>query len=405
MDSGIVIARLLDVLLFRAGYNASVVVFGVTALGLAAGAVGTFLVLRRRALLSDALSHATLPGILLAFLLAGAMGWNARSLPLLLAGAAFSAFAGVFAVNAISRLTRITEDAAIGIVLSVFFAGGIVLLSYAQTLPTGGQAGLRSFIFGQAAALGRGEALGIAAIAAGSVLVLALLFKELRAVAFDETFARASGLPVARLDLAVALIAGIVTIAGLQAAGIVLVIALLIIPPVAARFWTARLAPLTCLSAAIGAVSAFLGAALSYALPDVPTGAAIVLAAAAFTLIGLLFAPRRGVVAAGFARALLSLRLARLRFLASLEGAHPALPARLGARLALRLEGLADASGRPSAKARRLAPAAARRLVVWEASLDLPADALPRGIAWGVDAPERVLPPEILAELEARARP
>jgi len=161
------------------GYNTRVVFMGVTLLGVAAGVVGTFTFLRRRSLLSDALSHATLPGICVAFLLGNAVGLNARSLPVLLSGAALFGVIGLMSVQWLNRQTRLNEDASIAVVLSGYFGLGVVLLTLVQTVSTGNQAGLESFIMGQTAAMSAGEALAIAVLAFVAILITVLLFKEL----------------------------------------------------------------------------------------------------------------------------------------------------------------------------------------------------------------------------------
>ncbi|HEY0835264.1 MAG TPA: metal ABC transporter permease, partial [Azospirillum sp.] len=291
------IAEALRVLTLQAGFNTAVVVAGTAALGLAAGMVGTFLLLRRRALISDALSHATLPGIAAAFLLGVALEMPGRSLPLLLAGAVTSGLIGVLTVQAIVRFTRLTEDAAIGIVLSVFFGLGVVLLSHIQALEVGGQAGIKGFILGQTAAMSRGEAIGMGVLALAAAAAVTLLFKELRLIAFDPGFAGGQGWPVARLDIALMGLATLVTVIGLQTVGLVLIVALLIIPPAAARFWTERLGAMTLIAALVGALSGWLGAALSALFPNLPAGAVIVLVAGALFLFSFLFAPARGLVA------------------------------------------------------------------------------------------------------------
>src|SRR5690606_38945317 len=288
--------RLLDVLTFQAGYNANTVIAGTAVLGAAAGVVGTFVFLRGRALISDALSHATLPGIALAFLAGTLIGIETRSLPLLLAGATITGLIGVAAMHALTRLPRVTEDSAIGAILGSFFGLGVVLLSYVQSLPVAGQAGLHHFLLGQAAAMARSEAIAIAALAAAALLLVLLFFKEFRLVAFDRDFAAGLGWPVTRIDLAMAGLGVAVTVIGLQTVGLVMIVALLVVPPVAARFWSNDVRIVALLAGIFGALSAYIGAAASYALSDMPTGAAIVLAAGAFAITGLLFAPRRGVV-------------------------------------------------------------------------------------------------------------
>lgn len=279
------------------GFNTLVVLLGATALGIAAGTVGTFMVLRRRALVSDALSHATLPGLGLGFLLGLALGVEGRSLPLLLAGATVTGVLAVLAIQAIVRWTRLPEDAAIGAVLSVFFGFGVVLLSIIQGLPTAGAAGLKTFLFGQTAAMSAREAAALGILALAAALVVGALFKELKLVAFDEGFARVQGWPAGRIDLALMALVTLVTVVGLQTVGLVLIIALLITPAAAARFWSDRLEHMVLAAAAIGAVSGGVGAGLSATVPNLPAGAVIVLVATSLFLVSLLVGPARGLLA------------------------------------------------------------------------------------------------------------
>ncbi|OYQ32362.1 manganese transporter [Niveispirillum lacus] len=288
------------------GHNTLVVLLGATALGLAAGMVGCFMVLRRRALVSDALSHATLPGIVTAFLTGLALGIDGRSLPLLLAGAAISGVIAVLTIQAIKRWTRLTEDAAIGAVLSVFFGAGVVLLSVVQELPAANAAGLKGFIFGQTAAMRSGEAMGLGALALVAAALIWLFFKEFRLLAFDEGFARAAGWPTGRIDLALMALVTLVTVVGLQTVGLVLIIALLITPAATARFWTDDLAAMLIIAGGVGAVSGGVGALLSSRFADLPAGAIIVLVATSLFFISLIIAPSRGLLGR-------SLRRARLR--------------------------------------------------------------------------------------------
>jgi len=286
-------------------HNTLVVLSGASALGVGAGVVGCFMLLRRRSLVSDALAHATLPGIAAAFLLGIVLGVEGRSLPLLLLGAALSGWLGVVAIQAVARHTRLPEDAAIGAVLSVSFGIGIVLLSVVQGLPTGHAAGLKSFILGQTAGMRAGEAVMLAALALVAVGVVALLFKELKLVAFDEGFARVQGWPAGRIDLILMALVTVVTVAGLQTVGLILIIALLITPAAAARFWTDRLSVMVVVAGVIGGLSGGIGAALSAVHADLPAGAVIVLTATALFIFSFLFAPARGLLARGIRHAAL----------------------------------------------------------------------------------------------------
>lgn len=302
-------------LTLRAGYNSAVVVLAATMLGLAAGIIGTFALLRKRSMMADALAHCTLPGIALAFLTATWLGREGRSLPVLLLGATITGILGVAAVQAIVRHTRLREDAAIGSVLSVFFGVGVVLLSYIQNLRSGSQGGLNHFIYGQTAAMQEADAWLMGSAALAAVAVAGLFFKEFRVVCFDDRFAASMGIPVWGIDLLMMSLVVVATVIGLQAVGLILIVAMLVIPAAAARFWTERLGRLTVLAGAIGGLSGYLGASASALLPRMPAGAVIVLTAGALFLLSLLAAPSRGVVAAAVRHLRVRMRIASDHFL------------------------------------------------------------------------------------------
>jgi manganese/zinc/iron transport system permease protein len=284
------------VLVLQAGYNTTVVMLGAAALGIAGGAVGVFAMLRRRALVADAVAHATLPGVALGFILAVALGLPGRSLGFLLAGAAITAVAAALAIQAIRTRTRLSEDTAIASVLATFFALGIVLMTIIQTLTTGGQAGLDAYLLGATAGMLRSEAIALGIFSLLVTGVLLLVFKELVLVAFDTDFAQAHGFPVRVLDLAVMALVLAVVVIGLRIVGLILVVALLVIPPAAARFWSNHAGTMTVVAAGCGAVSAYVGAAISAIYPDMPTGAVIVLAAFALLAVSVFLGPARGLL-------------------------------------------------------------------------------------------------------------
>lgn len=289
--------RFVAALLLGAGYNAALVALGAGLLGLAAGGAGAFVFLRKRALVSDAISHATLPGVALAFIVMTVLGGDGKWLPGLLAGSALSAAVGLLLVDTVARRTRLTEDAAIGAVLSVFFGFGVTLLTVIQTLPTGQQAGLGTFLLGSTAGMLIDEAWTIAGAGALAALLVVLLRRPMTLVAFDPGYAAAIGVDVRRADLAILALALIVTVIGLKIVGLILIVALLIIPPVAARFWTNRVGRLILLAAAFGGVSGYVGAALSAAFARLPTGPIVVLVAFSLFAVSLLMSPLRGVLA------------------------------------------------------------------------------------------------------------
>ncbi|MCC6240399.1 MAG: metal ABC transporter permease [Phycisphaerales bacterium] len=283
--------------LFLDDYNTRVVVLGVMVLGLAGGVVGGYMLLRKHALLGDALSHSTLPGIAAAFMVMASFGGSGKSLPGLLLGATITGSAGVGCVMLIRRYTRLKEDAALGIVLSVFFGFGIVLMGFVQRMKAGSAAGIETFIYGKTAAMLASDAQLIALVALICVGLCALLYKELKILSFDPAYTATQGWPVLLLDgLMMAMVIG-VTVVGLQAVGLILVIAMLIIPAASARFWTHRLGRMLVLSAVIGALSGWMGASISALLPRMPAGAIIVMVAAGAFVISLFFGQQRGVVA------------------------------------------------------------------------------------------------------------
>jgi manganese/zinc/iron transport system permease protein len=290
------VAVFLSAITLSAGYNTAVVSLGAAFLGLAGSMVGTFLLLRRRTLVSDAMSHATLPGIGIAFLVMAVLGGTGRFLPGLLVGAALAAGLGLYAVEWLTRRTRLQPDAAIGAVLSSFFGFGVVMLTVIQSLQIGRQAGLSNFLLGSTSGMLRADAITLSVLALGCAGAMFVLRRPLTLIAFDQTFAQAAGLDIRRYDLLLMMLALAVTVTGLPMVGLVLVIAVLIIPPVAARFWTDRVSVMVLISGAVGALSGFVGAALSASVPDLPTCPVIVLVATAIFACSMLAAPRRGLI-------------------------------------------------------------------------------------------------------------
>lgn len=297
-------SEVIKVLLLQ-NYNTRLVVISTLLLGVASGLVGSFLLLRKRSLMSDTLSHACLPGIGLMFILVTLGGGDGKSIPLLLAGASITGLLGVGVVTAIRNTTKIKDDAAMGIVLSVFFGLGIVFLSVAQTLG-GSAAGLETFIYGKTASMVQQDYQLLLGVTIAAGLMCTLLQKEFTLMCFDEEFARSLAWPVHGLDLLLMGLVTAVTVVGMQAVGLILIIAFMIIPAAAARFWTDRYRVMWILSGCIGGLSGWLGASVSAWLPGFPAGAVIVLVAGVAFLFSLFFGGARGVVK-------LSFRLHRMR--------------------------------------------------------------------------------------------
>ncbi|MDZ5695759.1 metal ABC transporter permease [Chelativorans sp. M5D2P16] len=308
----------LDALLLKAGYNAALVAVGAALLGIAGGSGGTFLFLRKRSLVSDATAHATLPGVGIAFIVMVAFGGDGRNLLGLLVGSAISAGLGLLAVEWIASRTRLAEDAAIGAVLSVFFGFGIVLLTIIQTMSSGYQAGLESFLLGSTAGMLFQDAVVIAVGGALAVAFVLIFRRPMTLVAFDAEFAAASGIDVRRMDLAMMGLVMAVTVIGLKLVGLILVVAMLIIPPATARLWTERTDRVILIAGIVGGLSGYMGAALSASAPGLPTGPIIVLIGFAIFCASLLFAPGRGVLAALFRHRRFQLRVHRRQGLLAL---------------------------------------------------------------------------------------
>ncbi|MFZ8946174.1 MAG: metal ABC transporter permease [Paracoccaceae bacterium] len=279
------------------GYNATLVTLGASLLGAAAGMAGTFLYLRKNALISDAISHATLPGLGFAFLVAFGFGIDGRQLFILLSGSALSAALGLYFVNWLTRETRLTQDTAIGCVLSVFFAFGVVLLTIIQVIPAGRKAGLESFLLGSTAGMLYSDALLILVLSIITALVLFVFLRPIKLVVFDQGYSETLGISVQRVDFIILAVTLAVTVLGMKIVGLILIVALLIIPAVSARFWSERTNIILVTATLFGALSGYIGSAISAVSPGLPTGPIIVLCCFGLFLFSFLFAPKRGVLA------------------------------------------------------------------------------------------------------------
>lgn len=275
------------------GFAARNVLLGATLLGVAGGVLGSFALLRRQSLLGDALAHAALPGVCIGYLLTQ----SKSPVPLFL-GALAAGLLGALSILVVVRMSRLKEDSAIGMILSVFFGVGIVLLTRIQKLPFGNQSGLDKYLFGQAATLVERDVQMMALLCGLALVATAVLFKEFKLISFDREYAASIGLPVRRLEVLLTLLLVIVVVVGLRTVGVVLIVATLITPAAAARQWTERLGVMVVLAGVIGGASGAGGALISAGVARLPTGPVIVLVASAVLVLSLLFAPQRGLVGA-----------------------------------------------------------------------------------------------------------
>jgi manganese/zinc/iron transport system permease protein len=368
-----------------------------------------------------------LPGLAGAFLIGSLFGGTEKNLAALLIGATISGVVGVLAIQALTSWTRIREDAAIGAVLSCFFALGIVLLSVIQERGTGGEGGLSHFIYGQTAAISRRDSFITLALALAAACSALLFSKEFRLICFDREYAATQGWPIQKIDLLLMSLVVLVTVIGLQSVGLLLVIALLIIPPATARFWTEKLSVMLPLAAFFGGLSGYLGAVASTLLPRLPAGAIIVVIAGCFFFLSFLLAPARGLVA-GLIRLLkIRLRISRDHILREvyelLEGEDPSAISSIKDRSVAQseLHSLSDLTSRlvlSLLKGQGLLSVATRsrqislteaglveaaRLIrnhrLWEEFLLVHGRVTPSHVDYSADLAEHVLSPQVVEEL------
>ena len=272
-------------------YTLMIVAVGAALLGAVSGALGTYAVLRRQSLLGDAISHAALPGIAIAFLLTGSKA------PLILVlGAAIAGWLGTLLIMSVVRLTRIKYDSALGIVLSTFFGFGLVLHTLIQRTGNANQAGLDTFLFGQAATILERDVWTIGVLGGVAILVTLIFWKELKLLVFDEGFAASLGFSIRILDILLTSLLVIAIVLGLQAVGAVLMSAMLVAPAVAARQWTDRLSIMMPLAACFGAFAGVSGTVISSSASRIPTGPTIVLCATVVVGFSIVFASNRGLL-------------------------------------------------------------------------------------------------------------
>ncbi|TYS91848.1 metal ABC transporter permease [Rossellomorea aquimaris] len=271
--------------------NTQWVLLSTLLLGIASGVLGSFALLRKQSLIGDAVAHAALPGICFAFMFMGE-----KNFFVLLIGAAATGLLAAYTIQLITNTTRIKEDTAICLVLSVFFGLGIVLLTKVAQMPTGNQSGLDDFIFGQAASLVGRDVQLMGLTAAALIIITSLLFKEFKVSTFDPQFAKGIGLPVGFLNFLFVSLLVITVVIGIQAVGVILMAAMLITPAISARYWTDSLRIMVFISGMVGGLSGAIGTLISTLGKGLSTGPFIVLTATVIFIISMLFSPKRGLI-------------------------------------------------------------------------------------------------------------
>ncbi len=280
-----------DLSLIFLDYTIRNVVLGALVLGIVSGTLSAFAVLRKQSLLGDTMSHAALPGVIIAFLITGVRA----PLPLLI-GAMIAGWIGTLIMRLITAETRIKQDSAQGLVLSVFFGFGMALLSWVTRQPGAEHSGLDNFLFGQAAATVAEDVQTMAMVGILVLMLIVVFWKEFKLISFDMQYAKTLGLRVGLMDVLLTTLIVVAVVVGLQMVGVVLMSAMIVAPGVAARQWTNRLGVMIGLSAMFGAAAGVTGALVSSTALNMPTGPVIVLAISAIVVVSLLFAPERGVI-------------------------------------------------------------------------------------------------------------
>ena len=277
--------------------NVVYVVLGMIFINSSSALIGTFAFLRKRSLIGDAVAHSLLPGICIGFLFAGE-----KNIVALMTGAFFSGWMSIFLVDFIVNRSRIRQDTAIAIVLSAFFAFGIVLLTFIQTRGNGSHAGLDHFLFGQAAAISQHEIVMFAILFLVILLAVVIFYRSFILISFNPDFARSIGLPVRFFEFLLTSLTVLAIAAGIQALGVILMSALIITPAAAARLWTHNLKKLLIIAVVFSILAGISGAYVSYAKAGMPTGPWVIVILSAITLFSIAFAPGRGMLSRYFIR-------------------------------------------------------------------------------------------------------
>ena len=272
-------------------YTLRTITLGTAVLGGVTGMLGSFAVLRKQSLLGDAISHAALPGIALAFIITGSKDNN-----VLLIGALISGLVGTFWIRGITSKTHLKSDTALGLILSVFFGFGMLLLTFVQKQPNANQAGLDKYLFGQAATLVEKDVWLMTIITSLCLMVLLLFWKEFKILLFDKDYAQTLGFNTKFIDILITSFIVLAIVLGLQTVGVVLMSAMLLAPAAAARQWTNNLSVMVFLAALLGASAGVIGTAISSTQNNLSTGPVIVLVASVFVLFSFIFSPKRGIL-------------------------------------------------------------------------------------------------------------
>lgn len=288
---------------FFANHTYRMVFLGTTVIGLVAGALGTFAYLRKQSLISDVISHSALPGTLLAFLAAVTVfGIDGRNMVVLIIGAMIVGTIAAMFANAVTNSTKIRIDTSMAVTLTIFFGAGMLLMRIIANGAFPGKGGIQDYLFGNASVMTIADLRTSIIIGAIAIAVMLLFWKEFALRSFDADHATVLGLNARVVDTLMFTTIVIAIVIGVKSVGLVLMVAFMVTPPAAARQWTSTLGGMVSLSAIFGGVGSGIGAYLSIAVTNVPTGPLIVLTLFAIFVVSLVLSPRRSIVIAALTR-------------------------------------------------------------------------------------------------------
>lgn len=274
-------------------YSFLVVAAGTMLLGMATGIVGTVSILKGQSLIGDAVGHAALPGIILAFMISGE-----KSALVLMGGALVAGVTAFILIQLSSDISKIEPDTAMAVVLSAMFGLGMVLKSHIQGNPQyqkASQSGLASYIFGQAAYMLRQDVIIITGVSLAALLLFILFYKEIKVYVFDPDYAKTIGVNKNLMSVLIMVITMILIAAGLKAVGAILISSMLIAPAVTGLQWSRRYPVVLSIAALFGAFSGFTGTWISTEYKGLSTGPSIILVMSALALFSVLCSPK-GVI-------------------------------------------------------------------------------------------------------------
>lgn len=282
---------------FLGNHTFRMVLFGTMTIGFVAGALGSFAYLRKQSLMSDVISHAALPGTLLAFLvMVVVFGVDGRNMIALIIGAVTVGTAASLFANWVANHTKIRIDTAMAVTLTMFFGAGMLLMRVVANGPYPGKGGIQDYLFGNASVITVADLTTSLVVGGIALIMMTLLWKEFAIRTFDAHHARMLGFSGSIIDALLFTTIVIAIVIGVKAVGLVLMVAFVVTPAAAARQWTTTLHGMVLLAGAIGAVGSGVGAFVSIAAGNVPTGPVIVLTLFVVFLASILLSPRRSIL-------------------------------------------------------------------------------------------------------------